>query len=269
MGSVETSHNWDGEPGDAFTGDTFYTASTALNQVASYYGVDVRIPAGVNAYLEQVAFDSATGTLYVGVIYTLSALPTSNAQIFQARSASGAVCTASVRTNGNIALHNGGSIATVLAQGGPLPLTMCRVVYSIVGTAFTAKIFPTRNSETASATIGPSTITGGSIVTVRHGNPAAGGIPSANLDIGPIMTSATTEPGKFWFVDFDMDPSDAYHDFTTTVTVSDEDGPAGSREYRVDWGDGEVTAWQTSPTFTKFIDEAGVWDVSAEARAVA
>lgn len=271
MGSSSTNHNWDGEPGEPFAGDTFYSASTALQRVASYYGVNLKIPAGVNAYLEQVSFDTATGTLYVAVMYKLSAFPTANAQIFQARSSSGAVCTASLRTNGNIALHQGGSIATVLAQGGPCPTgVQFRIVYAIVGTSFSAKIYPTRNAENPSATVGPATITAGQVVTVRHGNPAAGGIVGADLEVGWIITSPTTEPGKFWFVDFTLDPADGYADFETTLTVTDEDGPAApGRQYRVNWGNGTTTAWQSSPVFERDVTTTGVWDVWAEARDVA
>lgn len=263
--SIVMSDNFDGAPGGTFLSDAYFTANTSLSLVASRFGVAVRIPAATIAYLTQATFTGTTGPRVFSRIYKLSAAPTAVAQIFQVRSSGGAICTASIRTDGKLALHNTGSTGTVLAQTtASVPIgTEFRVVYTVNGTSFSATIYPDTTSTTPTQTIGPVTITGGTMVTTREGQPNAGGIVGATLDIAWPVDDDATDPGVRQYVRLDPSTVTGFAPKAITATVYDEGFPAGTKVYTVAWGDGATTGPQSSASFSHTFTAAGTYQMVA------
>lgn len=256
--AIQMSDNFDGAPGESFLGDAHFSVTGAVALTPSHYGVGVRFAPG-GGWIGQTPFP-ATAKRVFSRIYRLDKYPTSHSQIFQLRN-TGAVCTASLRTTGQLALNNGGSIATVAAiSAAPMPLDQeFRVVFAVDGTTFTATVYPDTTSTTPTQTISGA-ITGGSITTTREGSPnAPGGLPGANLDLIWPVDDSEGDPGLRKYVYLTTDSTSGIVPKKVTAEVHDENMPVGAKTYSVRWGDGTTSGPQAGRTFTHTFTTPGDW----------
>lgn len=258
--TIVMSNNFDGNPGDSFLGDATFTATGPVMLGPSHYGVGVQFQAGVNNYIEQ-KFTGTTSRVF-SRIYRLSANPSATTQIFQARSATGAICSAAIRNTGQVSLHNAGSLGTILASTTPLPLGVdVRVVFTITGNTFGAVVYPDLTSTTAVSTI-TSTVTGGVIAAAREGNPSGNGVAASTLTLSWPVDDDTADPGPRQYVYLEPSATGGIVPAAVTAIVRDENLPGTTRAYSVDWGDGSTTGPQESNQFSHTFARAGEWQMT-------
>ena len=101
------------------------------------------------------------------------------------------------------------------------------------------------------------TITGGSITLTREGSPV--GLVAATLDlIWPVDDSAS-DPGLRQYVYLTADFTSGIIPKAVNVLVHDENMPAGTKTYTVDFGDGVTVGPQSSPNFAHTFTTGGTF----------
>lgn len=246
--------NFDGPVGP-FAGDSFFAAAGSVSLVEGHYGRHARIAAGAAGRLDQTAFAGVTQR-YFSRIYKRSANPGSSSQIFQIRSASAAIASASIRTSGQLAIHDAGTIGTNLdATATAVPTgELFRVEFHLNGTTFTATVYPDRFTTTPLDVI-TGTISGGTAVSTREGSPSA--YSGMDLEIAWPKDSNTAVPGLRRFAWLTADITSGLVPRTVNVEVNHENLPSTPTGFSMDWGDGDSDGPQGSAEFSHLFTTAG------------
>lgn len=255
--AVVLSTNFTGEPGTSFLGEGPFIVTRSVGLVAAHYGTAVRF-IGDSGWLTY-SFPSTTKRVF-SRIYKISGAPSVNSQIFQVRSDSAALSSVSIRTTGQLAVHSGGSLGTVAAiTTDPVPIgSEFRVVYTHDGSAFTVDVYPDRASTVPQQTI-VGTVASGAFTTARDGNPTAGGLEGVTLDMSWPMDDNSSDPGTRRYVYLEADSKMGIVPKTVNAVVRDENMPAGTKTYSVDWGDGTSSGPQAGREFSHRFTKPGDW----------
>lgn len=262
--SLVMDNNFLGAPGDSFAGDAVYSfvVGSSASLVASHYGVALRFPAATQRIVQE-SFTSVTGPRVFSRIYRINGTPTATSDILQLRAtAGGAAHKAQIGSTGRLSVVSSTGSQSLSAAALPVG-TEFRVVYTVnaAGTLFSAAIYPNITSTTPTETISVAT-TATAINALREGFITATGLGSGvTLDLAWPQDDNASDPGLRKYVYATVDKTSFIVPELVGVTVTDENMPAGTKTYKVNFGDGTTVGPQAGASFTHTYTAAGAYDI--------
>lgn len=262
--SLVLDRNFVGTVGAAFS-DAAYTISAGSPVFGpSHYGVGARFPAGVQAHITE-SFTGTTGPRVFSRIVKFSGLPSAQVSFWTARTSGGRHAVAGLRTDGKIQLVSGANGAINASSTNTLPIgTEFRIVFTVNGTAFSAAVYPNLTSTTPTETVSITLPAAQTMVAAREG--ATDAAPTGcDITIAWPQDDNASDPGLRKYVYATVDKASFIVPELVTVTVADENLPAGTKTYSVDFGDGATAGPQASPTFTHTYTAPGSYNITPSA----
>ena len=265
--SVVMSNNFLGTAGQPFAGDSVYSIVVGDPVlVASHYGVAVRSAAGAQTIIRQ-AFTPTLGPRVFSRIYRISAAPSATSDILMLRTSTDtSLYSVQISNTGRLVLGRSGATTTGTAT---LPVGVeFRVVVTVnaAGTQLSAAVYPNISGTAPIDTFSLALSTPTSIGYSREGLITVGGLgPGVTLDLAWPQDDDESDPGLRKYVYATVDKTSFIVPELVTVNVFDENLPAGTKTYTVNFGDGTTVGPQASATFTHTYTVAGTHSITPRA----